>query len=93
MVNQYCGKAWLWHLYLARQGYIIVSVDQRETPSPKGRVWRKAVRGQLGTVRVREQSAKARWVGRLPYVDSTRMGVWGWSGGGSSTLLLNPFCS
>ena len=43
---------------------------------------------QIGSLRVREQSTAARVIGRRSYVDSTRMGVWGWSGGGSSTLLL-----
>jgi dipeptidyl-peptidase-4 len=86
--DQYAGSRFLWHTMLTQQGYIVASVDQRGTPSPKGRAWRKAVRNQIGALRVREQSAAAKIIGRLPYVDSTRMGVWGWSGGGSSTLLL-----
>ncbi len=88
VTDRYGGATWLWHLMLTQQGYIVASVDQRGTPAPKGRAWRKAVRGQSGALRVREQSAAARAIGRLPYVDSTRLGVWGWSGGGSSTLLL-----
>jgi dipeptidyl-peptidase 4 len=86
--DSYGGSRWLWHLMLTQQGYIVASVDNRGTPGPKGRDWRKAVRNQIGALRVREQSAAARVIGRRPYVDSTRMGVWGWSGGGSSTLLL-----
>jgi dipeptidyl-peptidase-4 len=73
---------------LAQQGYIVASVDNRGTPGPKGRDWRKAVRNQIGALRVHDQSTAAKVIGRRPYVDSTRMGVWGWSGGGSSTLLL-----
>ena len=88
VVDRYGGSTWLWHLMLTQQGYLVASVDQRGTPAPKGRDWRKVVRGQIGALRVREQSAAARAIGRLAYVDSTRMGVWGWSGGGSSTLLL-----
>ncbi len=88
VTDRFGGADWLWHLMLTQQGYIVASVDQRGTPAPKGRAWRKAVRGQSGALRVREQSAAARVIGRLPYVDSTRLGVWGWSGGGSSTLLL-----
>jgi dipeptidyl-peptidase-4 len=86
--DSYAGSRHLWHTMLTQQGYIVASVDQRGTPSPKGRAWRKAVLNQIGGLRVREQSAAAKIIGRLPYVDSTRMGVWGWSGGGSSTLLL-----
>ncbi len=86
--DEYDGPTWLWHLMLTQQGYIVASVDNRGTPAPKGRAWRKAPHNQMGALRVREQSAAARIIGRRPYVDSTRFGVWGWSGGGSSTLLL-----
>jgi dipeptidyl-peptidase-4 len=86
--DAYAGSRYLWHTMLTQMGYIVASVDQRGTPSPKGRAWRKAALNQIGGIRVREQSAAAKIIGRLPYVDSTRMGVWGWSGGGSSTLLL-----
>jgi dipeptidyl-peptidase-4 len=86
--DAYAGSRFLWHTMLTQQGYIVASVDQRGTPAPKGRAWRKAVLNQIGGLRVKEQSAAAKLIGRLPYVDSTRMGVWGWSGGGSSTLLL-----
>jgi dipeptidyl-peptidase-4 len=86
--DAYGGSRFLWHTMLTQQGYIVASVDQRGTPSPKGRDWRKAVLNQIGALRVKEQSAAAKIIGRRPYVDSTRMGVWGWSGGGSSSLLL-----
>ncbi len=88
VVDSYGGARWLWHLMLTQQGYIVASVDNRGTPAPKGRAWRKAVLNQIGALRVKEQSAAALAIGRRPYVDSTRIGVWGWSGGGSSTLLL-----
>ena len=86
--DAYGGSNWLWHLMLTQQGYIVASVDQRGTPSPKGRAWRKAVLNRIGKLRVDEQSAAAKVIARRPYVDSTRIGVWGWSGGGSSTLHL-----
>ena len=86
--DAYGGSRFLWHTMLTQQGYIVASVDQRGTPSPKGRTWRKAVLNQMGELRVDEQRAAAKVIGRRPYVDSTRMGVWGWSGGGSSTLHL-----
>ena len=86
--DAYGGSQWLWYLMLAQKGYIIASVDQRGTPAPKGRAWRKALRNASGAVRVREQSEAARIIAQRPYVDADRLGVWGWSGGGSSTLLL-----
>jgi len=82
------GARYLWHLMMAQQGYIVASVDNRGTPGPKGRDWRKAVRNQIGGLRVHDQSEAAKVIARRPYVDSSRVGVWGWSGGGSSTLLL-----
>ena len=88
VTDSYGGANWLWHLMLTQQGYIVASVDNRGTPGPKGRDWRKAMINQIGSLRVRDQSAAARIIARRPYVDSTRIGVWGWSGGGSSTLLL-----
>ena len=88
VVDAYGGARYLWHLMLAQQGYIVASVDNRGTPGPKGRDWRKAVRNQIGALRVHDQSSGAKVIGRRRFVDSTRMGVWGWSGGGSSTLLL-----
>jgi dipeptidyl-peptidase-4 len=86
--DAYGGADWLWHLMLTQQGYIVASVDQRGTPSPKGRAWRKAVLNQMGKLRVEEQSAAAKLIMRRPYVDPERVGVWGWSGGGTSTLHL-----
>ena len=87
VVNQYGGAQWLWHLMLTQQGYIVASVDNRGTPGPRGRAWRKALRNQMGALRIHDQSLAARAIARRPYVDSTRIGIWGWSGGGSSTLL------
>jgi dipeptidyl-peptidase 4 len=86
--DEWQGSRWLWHLMLTQQGYIVASVDNRGTPGPRGRDWRKAVLNQIGALRVHDQSVAARAIERRPYVDSTRIGVWGWSGGGSTTLLL-----
>ena len=86
--DAYGYSQWLWHLMLTQQGYIVASVDNQGTPGPRGRDWRKAMLNQIGRLRVRQQSAAARVISHRPYVDSTRVGVWGWSGGGSSTLLL-----
>ena len=82
------GGGYLWDLLLTQRGYIVMSVDNRGTATPRGRAWRKIVYGEVGVAAVADQAAAARSIGRMSYVDSTRMGVWGWSGGGSTTLGL-----
>lgn len=81
-------NTYLWHLMLTQQGYIVASLDNRGTPSLRGRAWRKAVYRQIGVLASEDQAAAAQAIGRWPMVDSTRIGVWGWSGGGSMTLNL-----
>src|SRR5438445_655513 len=76
-----------WHRLIADQGYIVASVDNRGTTAPKGRAWRKVVYGEIGVLSSREQADAVRALTRTrPYLDSTRVAIWGWSGGGSSTL-------
>jgi dipeptidyl-peptidase-4 len=82
------GEQYLWHLMLAQQGYLVASIDNSGTASPRGRTWRKRVYGAVGELASREQAYAARQLARRPYVDSTRFAVWGWSGGGSMTLNL-----
>ncbi len=77
----------LWHQMLADQGYVVLSVDPRGTPAPRGRAWRKVVYGAIGVLNSRDFADAIRSLTRSrSYLDSTRVGVWGWSGGASSTL-------
>ena len=69
-------------------GYIQVSLDNRGTPAPKGREWRKAIYKKIGQLNIRDQALGAKEVMKWSFVDTTRVAVWGWSGGGSSTLNL-----
>ena len=72
---------------MAREGYVIVSFDNAGTPEPRGREWRKSVYGQIGVIGSRQQSQAIDEFAKVhSYVDTTRMGMWGHSGGGSSTL-------
>jgi dipeptidyl-peptidase-4 len=74
---------------LADDGYLIASFDNRGTPAPKGRAWRKVVYGTVGVLASKEQAAALRALASSrSYVDLTRVGVYGWSGGGSMTLNL-----
>lgn len=75
-----------WHKMLAQQGYLVVSVDNRGTPAPRGRAWRKSIYRKMGIRNSTDQASAARVISKWPFVDSTRVGIWGWSGGGSSTL-------
>jgi dipeptidyl-peptidase-4 len=81
------GNTYLWHLMLAQQGYIIASFDNHGTPAPRGRAWRKSIYRQIGILASADQAAAAKAaVVAWPFVDSDRVGIWGWSGGGSMTL-------
>jgi dipeptidyl-peptidase-4 len=85
-VNDLWGGYYLWHLLLTQRGYLVASVDNRGTPAPLGRRWRKAVYGQLGVVESRDQAAAARTLAQRSYVDPQRIGIWGWSYGGFMSL-------
>jgi len=76
-----------YHRMVADLGYLVVSIDNRGTPAPKGAAWRRAVFGSLGPLSTEEQAAGLQELGRMKsYVDLSRVGIWGWSGGGSNTL-------
>jgi dipeptidyl-peptidase-4 len=87
VVDSWTGSGRLWHQVVADQGYVVVSFDNRGTPAPRGRAWRKVVYGAVGVTSSREQAEAMRELTRSrPYLDSSRVAIWGWSGGGSSTL-------
>lgn len=77
----------IWHQYLAQQGYIVMSVDNRGTNVPRGRTWRKSIYRQVGILAAHDQAKAAREIfKRFTFVDTERVGMWGWSGGGQMTL-------
>ncbi|HTV01784.1 MAG TPA: S9 family peptidase [Luteitalea sp.] len=77
----------LFHRALADAGYLVASFDNRGTPAPKGAAWRKVVYGTVGELSSREQARAVQALAAArPYVDATRVGIWGHSGGGSNTL-------
>lgn len=86
VLDRWGGRDRLWHQMLSQQGYIVMSVDNRGTPAPRGRAWRKIIYRKMGIVNSGDQAAAAKVIARWPFVDSSRIGIWGWSGGGSSTL-------
>ncbi|HEU4786412.1 MAG TPA: S9 family peptidase [Gemmatimonadaceae bacterium] len=85
--DQWMGGSALWYRTLANQGYIVASFDNSGTPAPRGRAWRKVVYRAVGVLSSRQQADAVRTLSRTRhFVDSTRVAIWGWSGGGSSTL-------
>jgi dipeptidyl-peptidase 4 len=73
----------------AAAGYVVASFDNRGTPAPKGRAWRKIVYGAIQPVIVKDQTAALQAFLRAhPFADSSRVAIWGWSGGATSTLSL-----
>ena len=81
------GRTSLWHTMLAQQGYVVVSVDNRGTPSPRGREWRKCIYRKIGINAPKDQAAAAQaLLNSRPYLDGSRVAIWGWSGGGSMSL-------
>jgi dipeptidyl-peptidase 4 len=74
---------------MAQAGYIVASFDNRGTPAPKGRAWRKIVYGDVGVLSSKEQALALQSLEPArPYIDPERVAVWGESGGGSNTLNL-----
>lgn len=83
------GDSYLYKSYLTQQGFIVASVDNRGTRAPKGRDWRKSIYKKIGSITVRDQvDALDAMAKRWDVIDTDRVGVWGHSGGGSSTLNL-----
>ncbi len=76
----------LWDQLLAQQGYIVISIDNRGTNTPRGRDFRKSVYKKIGILAPQDQAACARKIMKWDFVDPDRIGIWGWSGGGSNTL-------
>jgi dipeptidyl-peptidase-4 len=87
VTDRWGGGRMLFHRALAEAGYLVVSFDNRGTPAPKGAAWRRSVYGTVGDLSSKDQAAAIRaLIAERPYVDAERVGVWGWSGGGSNTL-------
>jgi dipeptidyl-peptidase 4 len=86
VLDRWMSTRYLWHQMLAQHGYVVMSFDNRGTPAPRGRAWRKVVYRKIGVLAAEEQAAAARVVQSWSFVDPKRIAIWGWSGGGSMTL-------
>jgi dipeptidyl-peptidase-4 len=87
VLDKWDGTRFLWHTLLVQQGYVVLSVDNRGTPAPRGREWRRSIYRQVGLLASADQAAAVRaLLKERPYLDPARVAVWGWSGGGSMSL-------
>lgn len=88
--SQVVRKVWtrqdLWHAYMAMQGYLIFSIDNRGSYG-RGKAWEEPLLKQLGTVELEDQLVGVDYLKAQPFVDPDRIGVWGGSYGGTMTLL------
>ena len=77
----------LWNQYMVNQGYIYVSIENRGANAPRGREWRKCIYGEVGTFACEDQARCIQDLARqYSFIDLSRIGITGWSGGGSQTL-------
>ncbi|MDE6215064.1 S9 family peptidase [Bacteroides sp.] len=75
-----------WETYMASQGYIVVCVDGRGTGG-RGAEFTKCTYLNLGVKEAKDQVETALYIGSQPYVDKSRIGIWGWSFGGYMTIM------
>ncbi|MAW94085.1 MULTISPECIES: S9 family peptidase [unclassified Leeuwenhoekiella] len=79
----------MYDIFLAQNGFVIINLDNRGTPSLKGSDWRKSIYRKVGVVNSRDQAmATKKLLKDWSFLDADRVSVWGWSGGGSMTLNL-----
>lgn len=87
--DAWLGLRHMWHLLMSQKGYIVASVDNRGTPSLRGRDFRKALYGGIGILSSRDQADSQKAIQeRWEFIDGERVGIWGHSGGGSMTLNM-----
>jgi dipeptidyl-peptidase-4 len=73
---------------MAGDGYVQIGLDNRGTPTLKGAKWRRSIYRKIGIINIRDMAMGTKKLLERPYMDKSRVAVWGWSGGGSSTLNL-----
>jgi dipeptidyl-peptidase-4 len=87
VLDQWGGNQYLFHVLLTQLGYVVMSVDNRGTPAPRGRDWRKIIYLKHGVLPARDQAAAVRALeARWSWMDSSHIGIYGWSGGGNVSM-------
>jgi dipeptidyl-peptidase 4 len=86
VVDAWQGSTFLWNELMAQKGFVIFVVDNRGTAG-RGHNFETPVYHHLGKVELADLLASISWLKRQPYVDGTRLGIWGWSYGGYMTCM------
>ena len=84
--NRWGASRYLWHAYMAQKGYIVFSLDNRGSFG-KGTEWEDPILKNMGNLELADQMTGVEYLKSLPYVDASRIGIWGWSYGGYMTCL------
>jgi dipeptidyl-peptidase 4 len=87
VTNSWMGGASLFLHYLAQQGYVVFTLDNRGSAN-RGLEFEQSVFRNLGTLEVRDQMTGVEYLRSLPYIDAERIGAHGWSYGGFMTISL-----
>jgi dipeptidyl-peptidase-4 len=87
VTNSWLGGASMFLYYMAQQGYVIFTLDNRGS-AHRGRDFEQAVHRNMGTIEVEDQGRGVEFLKSLPFIDSGRIGVNGWSYGGFMTISL-----
>ena len=87
VVDRWGGSRTLWHQFMTEHGYIVFCVDNRGTGG-RGKAFKDLSYLDLGKWSVHDQVEGAKYLATLPYVDTSRLGFWGWSGGGYLTCMM-----
>ena len=85
--NTFCAELRRWEMYMAQRGYVVYVQDNRGT-SNRGLDFEQAIWGQCGQAEMADQMVGVRALMELPYIDTERIGVHGWSYGGFMTISL-----
>lgn len=85
VLDSWGGSTALWSASMASKGYIVFRLDNRGS-SGRGKAWEAAIARELGTTELHDQLIGVEYLRGLPYVDASRIGIWGWSYGGTMTL-------
>jgi dipeptidyl-peptidase-4 len=83
--NAWGGANFLWHQLMVQKGYIIFSLDNRGSAG-RGHAFETPLHFRMGAQELSDQRDGAQYLKSLPYVDASRIGIWGWSYGGHMTL-------
>jgi dipeptidyl-peptidase-4 len=86
VTNAWGGTRDFWHHHLAAEGFIVACVDNRGTGA-RGRDFKHSTYANLGKLETEDQIAGAKYLGSLPFIDKSRIGIWGWSYGGYMSSL------